>query len=424
MRYIQTFKTRVKAVPASPLCLGIPACLLFVLLFGLNVSHAGMYHASKEETGGLAEEQLRCAQCHTMHGTQGGSSLIYGETGPPATLYAKLLRAASAYDLCLSCHGESPDVTSEGGLTPPKVVNGTSATYTPSAGDFKHNGSASNRNRHDIGVDVSSTEPPGYEGSNWNGAGGSYVTGKFGTTFNCIYCHDQHGNKNYRNLRYDPGTPDNDTASGGVSVTFSVYTASESNCSDGTSPACDARVEVSTGNLYKYGRDNVLFFKTSGEVHNRISEWCGRCHGDFYGKSGDADMGGIDDGGTDVGEGDNNTTGSPWKRHPVGDINILMASTTTNLHADATNWDRSTTTIRFADPDVDLSNDDDEQPFCLSCHYAHGGGNPNKTTDPELDHSMLVYTDTSGGHINLDLSGNYSASEGRMRNVCQECHNQ
>jgi hypothetical protein len=354
-----------------------------------------------------------------MHGTQGGGSLIYGETGPPATLYAKLLRAASAYDLCLACHGESPDVTSEGGFTPPKVVNGTSATYTPSAGDFKHDGSASNRNRHDIGVDVSATLPPGYEGSNWNGAGGSYVTGKFGTTFNCLYCHDQHGNRNYRNLRYDPGTPDNDTASAGVVVSFSKDGTGD--CSDDAVLPCDVdNTDPGAGsNLLKYTRDTnyIQFFVADGEDHNRISEWCGRCHGDFYGISGDADMGGV--AGTGVGDGDDNTA-SPWERHPVGDINISIASST-NLHADAGSWDITATSLRYAE--VSDVTDDDEQPFCLTCHYAHGGGNPNKSTDPELDHSMLVYTDVSGD-VNLDLSGSYSASEGMMRRTCQQCHNQ
>jgi hypothetical protein len=412
MRCIQKFKKKVKAVRASPLCPGIPAYLIFVLLFGLTISHAGMYHASEAETSPyIGASRLICGQCHTMHGSQAGQSMIYGGA---AQVYAKLLRAASAYDLCLACHGESPDVTSEGGLTPPKVVNNLQGSYVPSAGDFKNNGSASNPNRHDIGVDVSGTEPPGYNGSTWNGVGSTFVTGRFGTTFNCIYCHDQHGNKNYRNLRYDPGNPANDTEGSGVTVSFGVET---SDCSDNTVRPCDVK-NLSTN---KYDRDSVTFFVTSGNELNRISQWCGRCHNDFYGISGDADMGGIDDGGTAVGLGDDNTTGSPWVRHPVGDIDVTTGDT--NLHADASNWDANTTTIRFADPDLSDLTNDNEQPFCLTCHYAHGGGNPNKGTNPNLDHSMLVYTDTSGGDINLDLSG-YDTATGKMLNICQQCHNQ
>jgi hypothetical protein len=346
-----------------------------------------------------------------MHGTQGGDSLIYGESGPPVTLYIRLLRSATALDLCRACHGSSPEVTSEGGLTPPKVENNAGQIIVPSAGDFRHNNSANDQNRHNIGGTVPS--PPGAGTAvKWTN-----VQSKFGSTLNCLYCHDQHGNKNYRNLRYNPGDPSLDTEGGGVVVSFSVDSGTD--CSDGNTTPCDVKVLTSSSNLFKYKRDSITFFKTSANEYNRISEWCGMCHTKFYGISGDTGdnaIGGT--AGSGVGAGDDNT-GNPWVRHPVGDVNI-----SSNNHTDLATWDITNTKIRYAEDDPGPPPVDDEQPFCLTCHYAHGGGNPNKDTNPGLDHSMLVFTDdaTPAGLPNIDSS--YDADTGRMLNTCQECHNQ
>jgi hypothetical protein len=347
-----------------------------------------------------------------MHGTEGGSSLIYGGGAPIG--FEKLLRAATALDLCLFCHeANSLGMSSP---TPPDVKNNTLG-YIASAGDFMHGNSANNRNRHNLGEVVG--DPPGYTGT-W-----SNVTGKFGTLFNCLYCHDQHGNKNYRNLRYDPGTPSNDTESVDNLVSFSV---DASGCSDGTSAPCDVKNTdfLPADNLDKYKRDigSIQFFKTGAKDYNRISEWCGKCHNDFYGQSGNVELGGsgVDDDG--VGAGDPPTP-DPWVRHPVGDVNIGQ---NTNLHSDFSTLGAAGYNVRYADATSPPAVGGDEQPFCLSCHYAHGGGNPNSGTNPGLDHSMLVFTDTSGGDVNIappgDAAGQYQVTEGLMRNTCQRCHNQ
>jgi hypothetical protein len=290
-------------------------------------------------------------------------------------------------------------------------MNNTS--YTASAGDFRDRNVAHNLNRHDIertGMD--SITPPGYSGVNpWTD-----VTDKFGTTFNCLYCHDQHGNKNYRNLRYHPSDPANDSEGGTdavwVSFSWEGGTCTLSDSIDQT-PPCDVNINDpgAGSNFLKFSRttDYVQFFKTAGQQVNRLSQWCGNCHTDFYGISGDAggNMGGIAGGG--VGAGDNNTlTTSPWLRHPVGDIDINTAANT-NLHADNCStagcggWlDPDLEPVgtigrtRYADGSLPEGVDGDEQPLCLSCHYAHGGGNPNNGTNPNLDHSMLVFMDNEG----------------------------
>ena len=144
-------------------------------------------------------------------------------------------------------------------------------------------------------------------------------------------------------------------------------------------------------------------------------------------------MGGIADGVVGAGD-DNSSSSSPWIRHPVGDINITLADT--NLHADNCStagcggWldpDIVTPRTRYADG-TSAGVDGDEQPFCLSCHYAHGGGNPNFATNPNLDHSMLVFTDdqdsNSGTPGLVNIESGYDITTGGMVNTCQQCHNQ
>jgi cytochrome c553 len=296
--------------------------------------------------------------------------------------------------------------------------------YTPSAGDFRDRNVAHNLNRHDIGrAGMGSVSPPGYSGANpWTD-----VTDKFGTTFNCLYCHDQHGNKNYRNLRHHPSDPANDSESGTGAVSVSLgLNGGDCTLTDGTdqTPPCD--VDITTGgptnSQYSRTTDYVQFFKTANQQDNRLSRWCGRCHTDFYGISGASNMGGITGSGVGAGD-DNSSASSPWVRHPVGDINISIAAATTNLHADALFWDASVndTEVRFADQ---TGAADDEQPFCLSCHYAHGGGNPNNATNPNLDHSMLVFTDDQDSDLSTPGLVNIDSSYDTASNTCQQCHNQ
>jgi cytochrome c553 len=343
-----------------------------------------------------------------MHGTQGSSSLIYGGA---AAVYPKLLRAASVLELCLYCHGTSnPGAIDWAGRTPPQIANNIIG-YVPSAGDFQSNNTINEANRHSIGLAVPT--PPG----NNDAAGWSAVTTKWGTTFMCLYCHDQHGNRNYRNLRYDPGNPSTDNLTSGVKVTYSNNGAGT--CSDGAALPCDVNEATSASNLTKYYRTNVAFYKTSGKDYNRISEWCSKCHTKFYSESApwsSGDNGPYYLGGSGpvagVGLGDNNT-GNPWYRHPVGDINIGAA----NLHTDTSSSAYITSgTIRTVDMDGTLAN---RQPFCLSCHYAHGGGNYGATQ--ALNHSNLAIIDGSG---NLNIQGAYDQSTGYFRNVCLQCHNQ
>src|SRR4030065_2220796 len=74
-----------------------------VALFSLvpTVFYAGEYHAPMEKTFLQTTETLICSQCHTMHGTQGGQSMVYG--GSPVVNKA-LIPAATIVQLCRPCH--------------------------------------------------------------------------------------------------------------------------------------------------------------------------------------------------------------------------------------------------------------------------------------------------------------------------------
>jgi len=435
--------------------------ILMVLLCAVVPSYinAGDYHNSKAK--GAVQETLACSQCHTMHNSQGGNEMIYNSDTDASNALGKpkLLRASSILNLCLHCHGDNgfSPTTVDGRRTPPKVLNNPTTTYVPSAGDFGNRGVEYEENRHSI--NNNDLIPPGYVGAEW-----ADVQSSFSNTFNCLYCHAQHGNTNYRNLRYDPSSPTNDKAGIGVKINYATQVGANpvpTVCSDGTATPCDVFVVNPGGttavgtNLEKYERSNVTFSvstaNAAGDGTNGISQFCGKCHTNFYGSSGDANMGGAAAAG--VGAGD--TGGNPWVRHPVGDITFNQSANSGNAHVDNENLvnnanDGTFTLIRYADGgnwppggytdtaanafgtvtgtgfNTTLSG---EQPFCLTCHYAHGGGNSNHPdavgggSYAPYDHSMLVFTDNDGD-VNIKRDGTYDNTQHYMRNTCNQCHNQ
>lgn len=359
-----------------------------------TVSPAGEYHNPMQNTYSKATETLTCSQCHTMHGTQGGQSMIYGGASPAAGGYIKLLRAANIVQLCRTCHENNSLGMSN--PTPPDVWKNTLG-YIASAGDFDDRNILNEANRHSVGSN--NLTPPGSNPT---------ITIPY---FSCTDCHEPHGNSNYRNLKMKPGN-----ATSKIVVNYRLNGTGD--CSDGTVSPCDVDNTTTTGqgstaNLFKYNRDNVSFTRAASD-NNGIAAWCGGCHTTFHGAGGAYNMGGTVSG---------DTGSSPWVRHPARDVSINAGNT--DMLIDRSNWAGipSSARTRVINPDgLDpTSSVADEQVFCLSCHYAHGGGNPNFATDPILDHSNLVMID-GAGRINIDPA--YDATAGSMRNTCQQCHNQ
>ncbi|MFZ3072239.1 MAG: hypothetical protein WA162_03235, partial [Thermodesulfobacteriota bacterium] len=211
----------------------IAAVLLAVAaLLAAGDVFAGEYHTRRENRPGGTADTIACSQCHMMHGSQGSNALVYSMFGVSTGVYEKLLRQTSNLRLCLYCHGTTSPGTVDGRTQgPPMVAGGTTATRVYSAGDFRHNASANNANRHDIdetGTGIAAPTPPGFVQRGDCLTGWADVTLKRGGTgniFTCIYCHAPHGNNNFRNLRYDPGCIDNDNITNGVTVSYAVTTA-------------------------------------------------------------------------------------------------------------------------------------------------------------------------------------------------------
>ena len=387
-----------------------------ILILSIPNLYAGEYHNPKERTVS-SYESLACSQCHTMHGSQGGESMLYGGS----SLQPKLLRHQSILELCLFCHDGITSVAIMDDRIPPDISNNTS--YLASAGDFRHSNVDNEANRHSIGI--AAPTPPG----NNNPTAWAEVTTRFGSDFNCLYCHAQHGNNNYRNLRYDPGNPGNDSPTNANRVEISYAFDSGSMPNDDAKDVNYYGPNVGT-NPNKFSRGNVAFRRAPLDNDTNpvrgISAWCGRCHSKFYGVSntyndaGASYLGGSPSTGI-AGLGDNNA-GNPWYRHPVGDITLTIAASSTNLHGDYSSSSYiNLNKVRVIEPDSPPVVNGNEQPFCLSCHYAHGGGNPG--ADQTLNHSNLVKIDAEGD-INMWDTTNYNTATPNMRNVCQQCHNQ
>ncbi len=350
---------------------GYPFLLIFLLAFSLK-GWAGEYHATRNETYSGATETLICSQCHTMHGTQGGQSMVYTGSGP----YTKLLRASTVQNLCLYCHDGN-----NAGLSPPPpdVWGGTLAPgqSNPSAGNLC----------------VSGGSPPCSDGSTNHTVGLTNVTPPGGTItfaeFTCVHCHNPHGNLSYRNLRSGGEVFD------GVTFSNDIITYSMGTTEDGTKYVNNL---VSPGlGVDKYETSVVVFKKVPTTDTGGIQGFCKVCHGDFHGAGGAVNMGGST-------LGDTSTVGDEWKRHPTMDVTLSEGGT--NLHADNTYWQSGPAwRPRVIDPDVPSAIDGDEMPFCLTCHRAHGSNR----------HSGLIFGDPSAGP-----GGGGTA----MSDTCQRCHNQ
>jgi len=313
-------------------------------------------------------ENLICSDCHIMHYSkehdyQGASvpdPLLAG--GGP---FPSLLKNNPA-NLCLSCHDGKTDV--------PDVYANNSMGNLRAAGALNKvgdSGSYAETNGHTIG---STSIAPG---GTWNG---NSVRGLL-----CQDCHNTHGNDSYRNLKPDRGG----ASSVSVSYTTNSGWVSGKMVVQGVSSPLETHYDVS--NL-KYGID-------SGKT---ISDWCGGCHTLFHGAGGSSNMGGSSSGDTP------GVSGNEWFRHPTGGITMGMAKTNGNV--DASHWwqisgagaPQSRVPVVTASGTIPS---DDNQPFCGSCHKAHGSINK---------FGLLLDDDQT------------SAKEDgtKVKDTCQQCHYQ
>lgn len=392
---------------------------VFFILMLSTASYAGDYHNQNSRRATQRGVTLACAQCHMMHGTQGGGDLVYSLvfTGGPIYIYPKLLRADTVVNLCKYCHGEDPY-----GIGAPILF---SPTYNASGGDFgvgeTFDGMCNSTSpmtitqgdkRHDIGCNVSSTPPPGFAATGFDDSDNikdlsfwqNNVITRYGNgdgVFSCEYCHDQHGNTNYRNVRptpYDPNDrgPEGTGVDGTYKAAVTYSNGSWDNLSSivqseigGDADGSDASGQFSTSNIT---------FRSSAD---QIAGFCGKCHINFYGAPGDINLGGS-------ASGDTASLGDEWRRHPVGGISVGIGNGHTDPQPD---WDTNfpvpnNTAPRVINPAATAG---DEQPFCLTCHRVHGSRN----------HTNLIFG--GPGTLTRTDGGGWGTM---MRDTCQQCHNQ
>jgi hypothetical protein len=369
-----------------------------------------------------------CTDCHTMHfsqqhnwdsnavpaNTPAANGNWLGGTGPNA-----FLLKLPVNQLCASCHdGQSfaPDVIMAN-FNPAPALQGRSAgalnEQTGSVAPYD------TWKGHSLG---STSVPPG-----WNTAAvnvpGNYYDNTGG--LECTCCHAQHGPPTaYRNLgSYSAGgaaTPIRPTYA--ITTTFTGATP----CNNGANAPCDVWVNIAspytpnsgsaaTFNPY-YDSGNVIFYRTNPASptgattvsSNRMDTFCGSCHGDFHGQTGDANIGG----GVLPGP-----AADGFLRHPTS--GQVIGSASAGGHSSLTRY-VAQPGFRAKVYTTDFAAFSDATPGCVSCHKGHGNANP----------FGLIFTSHSGNpgfSATYPEEGNWDITQPYQqgyRNLCGQCHGQ
>lgn len=373
---------------------------------------------------------LTCGNCHTMHNSQGNTTM--GGSGTQGNI--RLIRgagvSATTADLCLACHAENganASTSFNGGTlatTPPKVYRTTAwttadpqdfsavgaggdfsfvGTYTQTAGWAVADGASALGKGHSI--NLANAIPPGNTTNETSAA-----TTNIGT-LTCTSCHDAHGysaanngtiNK-YRNLRGSIGngaqnpwtnmdmfdTPSNEIARSYVgAVAGDVSGGTNTSSADNVWP------------VYRSTNSQNTYYDDMGmTVGVGMSRFCAQCHGAWH---------------EAIATGNKNANGSDWNRHPVNEMIDQMPSGSGIIMIDAQNYFAAAAGVKLpvandsASTKYYMSAYNASKVFCLSCHYAHGGPN----------NDILRWSYTSA------VSAGDQTANGIDSNVgCQLCHN-
>ncbi|MGK2855880.1 MAG: hypothetical protein ACSLFQ_01605 [Thermoanaerobaculia bacterium] len=351
-----------------------------------------------------------CADCHTMHNsmshTWDATGLVsvgipaadgnwVAAAGPGGNY---LLKASDPNALCLACHDNqtfAPDV-----LGAAKTANDAT---NRSAGYLNESTDAIQHTGHTLG---------------WVGTapGGTFATDAT-LGLECINCHTQHGRAGYyRNLgpRTNPNMP--------------RYALNGQQAVDVVGGPTDLAATVAADNIdvfinlpgaytpntstfaALYETSNIQYLKLTtlyDGSENRTGTQCASCHGDFHGGVASANIGGEVTG----------ATYDKFNRHPVGGI-VLGTLGGGHSATPAARYAAATSVSRVKVYADDQASFTDATPGCVSCHKAHGNGQPfglvfaNRLTAGMTEEGTMAANPTPTG----------AETAIGQRALCGQCH--
>lgn len=429
-----------------------------LILIGLTSVGMWLFASNQAMAIHKGSGDLVCGACHTMHNSQGGSSLGGNAGGSLVLLRGAVTARNEIHNFCLQCHSgdgaQAGNTFAPHGNSAPKVLLANSQALTKwTEADFFNKIGAGGDFQYACGDNV---------GGVWNcmtndGTGGfpaNTALGKghsLGATnvlppgnadgaianFTCTSCHDPHGTDSatsvdinkYRNLRKKP--TDSGTATVSFDATgadsFQSWVGGITGLFSGTGNFIP--VDQTTGNAATGARQTAIWpiFRGTltgtpatdtansnayGGGANGVSRWCALCHDNWHETNTPGNI-----------AGGQNAKGD-WKRHPVD--NILDEG---NCATGSENGCSGAGVDIFRNPDYSpitagqvlpvasaqasnkvfyIANATQDKVMCLSCHFAHGG--------QYFDNLRWNYTSavTSG-----DQTGNGIP----FTRGCQLCHN-
>lgn len=396
---------------------------------------------------------LTCGTCHTMHNSQGGSSLGGNAGGSLVLLRGAVTDRAEIHNFCLQCHSndgaQATGTFSPHGNSAPKVLLSSATANKWDQDTLLHKIGGGGDFQYEMG-DVSggiwdaTLQDGGVALGRGHSLGRTNVTPPGSTDgvipqFTCTSCHDPHGTSDaasatinkFRNLRRTPTnsgtddvqltTTDHTSWVGGITGLFSgsgnyipVNQATGAPDAAVTTTAIWPVFRGATPTAVA-GDSNSYGGGTGG-----ISQWCANCHDDWHETKQANNI-----------AGGQNAKGD-WRRHPVDNIldegncvspfdqsgcsgagvDILdLANYTPATAGTVLPVARATANTRvFYTTAVDATSD---RVMCLSCHFAHGG--------PYYDNLRWDYL-SSVGPAGSQVGNGVPTGAGTARG-CQVCHN-
>lgn len=338
-------------------------------------------------TCALAGVSGSCANCHTMHATDGTGTAITGGAKGSLTIGG-----------CVGCHtgnnaevgkgavdgaGGTPFVNYDTPLYGPEYVGGNlrATTNTLAGGSFywvDKNGGNDKTKGHNVTTDGLSDwdmKAPGWVSN-------AKQTADFDGTTNTLTCSGTTGCHGNRGVEGDYASISGSHHGNGVAAGFRFLDGI-----GGTEdPDWEYTVAYDDHNGYKAEartEDSVM-----GDGGNTISSLCGQCHGAFH-------------------SGTNKVSdGNSWLRHPT-DIKLPAGEYAEYINSQSTGAKYNTVapvgSVAASTGQIDLA---DSIVTCISCHRAHGS--------PYADLLRWDYvSDTEAGTMNTG---------GKTNNGCFACH--